>query len=463
MSKLILVVDDEASIRISLKGILEDEGYQVVLAENGADALDMIREEVPDLVLLDIWMPGMDGIQTLDRIRNLFSDLTVIMMSGHGTIETAVKSTRMGAFDFVEKPFSLDKVLITIANALNFKELRKENEILRMAALKEHELVGSSLVVEAVRSQIQRIAPATTPVLIQGEEGVGKELIARAIHHYSGRSDKPFVAINCMAVPEQLLADELFGHERGAYTGANSQKRGKLDLADGGTLFLDEIQELSLKSQNELLRIIADQSFERCGGSRPVRVNIRVVAATSCSLEQLVREGLFREDLYQYLQIVPLELSPLRERREDIPQLVTHFVRQFHRREGWEPKNFDDSALACLQNYDWPGNIRELKNIVERILIMAAGPVVTADDLPELLPGGRCQHASDITGEVSYVDEDKIDSLRSARERFERDYILQSLNKYSWNLDKSAEALHLERSALQRKLVQYGLTPKTER
>ncbi|MDK9719273.1 MAG: sigma-54 dependent transcriptional regulator, partial [Trichlorobacter sp.] len=273
MSKLILVVDDEETIRISLGGILEDEGYQVLNAENGADALDLIREEVPDLVLLDIWMPGMDGIQTLDRIRNLFPDLTVVMMSGHGTIETAVKATRMGAFDFIEKPFSLDKVLITIANALNFKELRKENEALRQSVQKEHEMVGSSAVLEILRGQIQRIAPASTPVLIQGEEGVGKELVARAIHHYSPRRDKPFVSINCMAVPEQLLADELFGHERGAYAGATSQKRGRLDLADGGTLFLDEIQELSLRAQGELLRILTEQSFERCGGSRLVRVD----------------------------------------------------------------------------------------------------------------------------------------------------------------------------------------------
>jgi len=463
MSKLILVVDDEESIRISLAGILEDEGYQVVLAGNGADALDLISEEVPDLVLLDIWMSGMDGIQTLGRIRTLFSDLTVVMMSGHGTIETAVKATRIGAFDFIEKPFSLDKVLITIANALNFKELRKENEALRLSALKEHELVGSSADVEALRNHVQRIAPASTPVLIRGEDGVGKELIARAIHHYSTRRDKPFVSINCMAVPESLLTDELFGHERGAYLGANSQKRGRLDLADGGTLFLDEVQELSLKAQGELLRVIAEQSFERCGGSRPVRVDVRVVVATSRSLEQSVRDGFFREDLYQHLQVVPLELSPLRERREDIPQLVKHFIRQFHRREGWEPKIFDDSALACLQSYDWPGNIRELKNIVERILIMAVGPVITAEDLPELLPGGSCRSAPLDAFESSGSERGGVDSLRDARERFERDFILKSLNHYGWNLDKTAEALQLERTALQRKLLQYELTPEVER
>jgi len=460
MSKLILVVDDEESIRISLCGILEDEGYQVLHAENGADALDLIREEVPDLVLLDIWMPGMDGIQTLDRIRNLFPDLTVVMMSGHGTIETAVKATRMGAFDFIEKPFSLDKVLITIANALNFKELRKENEALRQSVQKEHEMVGSSAALELLRGQVQRIAPASTPVLIHGEEGVGKELVARAIHHYSTRRDKPFVAINCMAVPEQLLADELFGHERGAYLGADSQKRGRLDLADGGTLFLDEIQELSLKAQGELLRILTEQCFERCGGSRPVRIDVRVVAASSRSLFQAVKDGQFREDLFQLLQVVPLTLPPLRERQEDIPLLVKHFVRQFHRREGWEPKTFDDSALACLQTYDWPGNIRELKNIVERILIMAAGPIVTADDLPELMPGGSCRGGAAEPHESIDGEECGVESLRSARERFERDFILQALQQSLWDLDKAAAALEMERTALQRKLLQYGLKPQ---
>jgi two-component system nitrogen regulation response regulator NtrX len=458
---LILVVDDEVSIRISLGGILEDEGYQVVMAENGSDALDMIREEVPDLVLLDIWMPGMDGVQTLERIRNLFPELTVVMMSGHGTIETAVKATRIGAFDFIEKPFSLDKVLITIGNALNFKELRKENEALRQAALKEHEMVGSSAVLESVRSQVQKIAPASTPVLILGEDGVGKELVARAIHNASTRREKPFVSVNCMAVPEQLLADELFGHERGAYAGANSQKRGRLDLADGGTLFLDEVHELSLKSQGELVRVISDQSFERCGGVKPVRIDVRVIAATSHSLAQAVKDGLFRDDLYHCLQVVPLSLAPLRDRCDDIPQLVQHFIQLFHRREGWEPKSFDESAIKCLQHYDWPGNVRELKNIVERILIMAAGPVIYADDLPQLMPGGSCH--GDVLGVVDEFAEVEDSSLRVARERFERDFILQSLEQSSWDIDKAAQLLDMERTVLQRKLVQYGVTPVLER
>ncbi len=458
MSKLILVVDDEESIRISLGGILEDEGYQVLMAENGSDALDIIHEEVPDLVMLDIWMPGMDGIQTLERIRSLYQDLTVIMMSGHGTIETAVKATRTGAFDFIEKPFTLDKVLITIANALNFKELRKENEALRLGSAKEHNLIGSTSVIEALRSQIQRIAAASTPVLIQGEPGVGKELVARVIHHYSTRRNKPFVSVNCMSVPGDLLADELFGHEYDALRGTKAHKRGRLDLADGGTLFLDDIQELSLRSQGEILRIISEQHFERCGGTRPVRVDVRIIASTPGSLEQMVKTCKFREELLLELQVVPVRIPALRERREDIPQLVEHFIRQFHLREGWEPKHFDQSALDCLYSYNWPGNIRELKNIVERILIMAAGPVVTADILPELIPGGCCS-ASAIMESGLESCEEITESLQIARDRFEREFIEQTLKQAGWNINLAAQMLQLERTTLQRKLLQHGLTP----
>lgn len=457
MSKLILVVDDEESIRISLQGILEDEGYQSISAENGTDALDTIHEEVPDLVLLDIWMPGMDGIQTLEKIKSLYPEISVVMMSGHGTIETAVKATRMGAFDFVEKPFSLDKVLITIANALNFKELRKENEALRLSALKEHELVGTSQQMEQIRNQIQRVAPASTPVLIIGEVGVGKELVARALHHYSVRRDKPFVVINGKSIPSKVLADELFGHDRGAYVDADQQKRGRLDLADGGTLFLNEVQELSLESQGELVRLIEEQAFERYGGSKPVRVDVRLITGSSSNLELAVQKGAFREDLYRHLQVVPLYLAPLRERRNDIPLLIRHFVNRFHRREGWIPKSFDDTAIACLKSYDWPGNVRELENIVERILIMAPGPMVTADELPDLIPGGNC-HAAPADGPS---EEHVPVSLHEAREQFERGYILDTMQRSGWNLDNAAEHLQLERGILQRKLVQYGVAPTT--
>lgn len=458
MSKLILLVDDEESIRASLRGILEDEGYQTVEAENGADAIDMIRDQVPDLVLLDIWMPGMDGIQALDRIKTLFPEMTVVMMSGHGTIETAVKATKMGAFDFIEKPFSLDKLLITIGNAINLKELRKENEALRGVVAKDHELIGNSAALEQVRAQLRRIAPASSPVLIQGEQGVGKELTARAIHHFSGRSTKPFVAVNCMAIPEELLNDELLGHEKGAFVGATSQKRGRLDLADGGTLFLDEVQELSLKAQGELVRILKDGSFERSGGVRPVKIDIRIIAATSGDLAQRTLEGLFREDLYQLIQVFSLYLPPLRERRDDIPGLVQHFVHQFHMREGWEPKVFDESAIMCLQTYDWPGNLRELKNIIERILIMAVGPVITPDILPEFLPAVGSTSATMEDGHLPAGKE--VVTLQGARERFEKAYIVDTLDECGWDLEGAATLLGVDRTVLHRKMKQYDITPR---
>ncbi len=457
MSKLILVVDDEEGIRVSLTGILQDEGYQVIMAENGTDAIELIREEVPDLVLLDIWMPGMDGIQTLERIRNMYPEMTVVMMSGHGTIETAVKSTKSGAFDFIEKPFSLDKVLLTVFNAINFKELKKENEALKQATFRDYELIGASACITGIRSQIQRIAPTSTPVLIQGEQGVGKQLLARAIHHFSTRRDKPFVSVNCKAIPERLLIEELFGYERTENSETSRQKRGRLDLVDGGTLFLDDVEELSSQGQAELLRIITEQLFERKGGSRPIRVDVRIIVATSSSLENAVKEEKFHEELYHQLQIVPFYLPPLRERSEDIPQLILHFVNQFHRREGWEPKTFDKSAVNCLKGYDWPGNVRELRNVVERILIMAPGPVVKGDELPELIPG-RCSQSL----EPGANQKPEITPLSVAREQFERKYLLDAMQHYEWNLDETAEMLKIERIVLQRKLIQYGLTPDTK-
>lgn len=452
MSNLILIVDDQEDIRRSLTGILEDEGYQVLTADNGSDAIEMAREEVPDLVLLDIWMPGLDGIQTLERLKNLLPDLTVVMMSGHGTIETAVKATKLGAYDFVEKPFSLDKMLITIANAISFKELRTENEALRLAAHEEHELVGSSPAVEQLRQQVQRVAPAGTPVLVCGEDGVGKELVARSIHHYSPRRNKPFIVVNCSALPGELLEGELFGHEKGVGT---SQRKGKFDLADDGTIFLDEVHELPLKLQGTLLRILREHSFDRPSGSRPVRLNVRVIAATSTSLADLVNCGRFSSDLFQQLNVIPLVVPALRERREDIPHLVRHFVTQFHRHEGWEPRQFDDGAMALLEGYGWPGNARELKNIVERVLIMTTGAVISADDMPLLLDHEVM--ASDMAQMAGRA------SFRGAREQFERQFLQDQLQAHQWDIDATARAVDLERTSLQRKLLQYGLAPSESR
>ena len=387
MSRTILVVDDEKDIRIALSGILEDEGYQVVTAASGIEALDKIREEMPDLVLLDIWMPGMDGLKTLEEVKSLLPHITVIMISGHGTIETAVRATKLGAFDFIEKPLSLDKVLIAVSNALRLKELYTENEELKRVAGNEHELIGSTAVMTALREQILRVAPTNASVLINGANGTGKELVARSIHYYSKRHDKPFVAINCAATPEELIESELFGHEKGAFTGALAQKKGKFDLADGGTFFLDEIGDMSLKTQTKILRILQECCFERVGGTRLVTVDVRIVAATNKDLEEEIRQGRFREDLYYRLNVVPFRVPELRERVDDIPMLVQHVIDLLYRKEGREPKHFVPEALEALKQYHWPGNVRELKNIIERILIMTPGSSVTCDDIPDLQGG----------------------------------------------------------------------------
>lgn len=451
MSELILIVDDQDDIRRSLTGILEDEGYQVLTADNGSNAIELAREEMPDLVLLDIWMPGLDGLQTLERLKALLPDLTVVMMSGHGTIETAVKATKLGAYDFVEKPFSLDKVLITIANALSYRELRRENEALRLSFPQDHELVGSSTAVQQLREQVQRVAPTTTPVLICGEAGVGKEVIARSIHHHSPRSSKPFIVVNCSAIPGELLEGELFGYEKGAGVDAGSQRNGKFDLADSGTIFLDDIHELPHKLQGLLLHILREHQFERPGGNRMVRVSARVIAASSAPLIEFVERGLFNRDLFQLLNVVPLNVPPLRERCDDIQHLVRHFTAQFHRREGGALRQFDEGALALFRGYGWPGNARELKNTVERALIMTNQAVIAAEDIPLLI---NIDEAASGRGGA-----DDSASFRNAREQFERQFLQEQLALHNWDIDATAQAIDLERTQLQRKLLQYGLNP----
>jgi len=453
MSKTILVVDDEKDIRISLTGILEDEGYQVVTAAGGVEALESARQDLPDLVLLDIWMPGMDGLETLEKLKTLFPQVTVIMISGHGTIETAVRSTKLGAFDFIEKPLSLEKVLITVANALRMRELRVENEELKRAVGNEYELIGSSPAMTALREQIMRVAPASASVLVTGENGTGKELVARSIHYYSQRRDKPFVAINCAAIPEELIESELFGHEKGAFTGAVAQKKGKFDLADGGTLFLDEIGDMSLRTQAKVLRILQERCFERVGGTRLVTVDVRVIAATNKELDEEIRQGRFREDLYYRLNVVPFRVPPLRERPDDIPLLVPHFVSQFYRREGREPKMFLPDSLELLRRHDWPGNVRELKNIIERILIMAPGRTIGPADIPDL----RGEQATAVSPLTRADGAPLVGTLREAREDFEREFIIQKLEENDWNISRTAEVIELERSNLHRKIKSYGI------
>lgn len=453
MSKTILVVDDEKDIRISLTGILEDEGYQVVTAASGLEALETARDELPDLVLLDIWMPGMDGLETLEKLKTLFPSITVIMISGHGTIETAVRATKLGAFDFIEKPLSLDKMLISVVNALRMKELSVENDELKRVAGNEHELIGSTAVMAALREQIMRVAPTNASVLVNGANGTGKELVARSIHYYSQRHNKTFVAINCAAIPEELIESELFGHEKGAFTGALTQKKGKFDLADGGTLFLDEIGDMSLKTQAKVLRILQERCFERVGGTRLVTVDVRIIAATNKDLDEEIRQGRFREDLYYRLNVIPFRAPALRDRSDDIPLLVEHFVNLFYRKEGRDPKYFLPETMAVLKQYHWPGNVRELKNIIERILIMTPGRTITCDDIPDLR-GGHYEPESTfptVDGALALA------TLREAREEFEREFIVQKLEENDWNISRTAEIIELERSNLHRKIKTYGI------
>ncbi len=453
MSKTILVVDDEKDIRISLTGILEDEGYQVMTAASGVEALEAVRQDLPDLILLDIWMPGMDGLETLERLKTIFPQLTVIMISGHGTIETAVRTTKLGAFDFIEKPLSLEKILITVANALRLKELSVENEELKRVIGNEFELIGDSQAMGALREQIMLAAPTSASVLVTGENGTGKELVARSIHYYSQRSRKPFIAINCAAIPEELIESELFGHEKGAFTGAISQKKGKFDLADGGTLFLDEIADMSLKTQAKILRILQERCFERVGGTRSVSVDVRIVAATNKELAVEIKLGRFREDLYYRLNVLPFRVPALREHRDDIPLLVTHFVNQFYRREGRTAKVFLPETLELLKQHDWPGNVRELKNIIERILIMTPGRMITPDDIP----GFSVARPAPGPAETRHDSFFSQGTLREARDGFERDFIIQKLEENDWNISRTAEIIELERSNLHRKIKSYGI------
>jgi len=436
-----------------LTGILEDEDYQVVTAASGVEALEKLREELPDLVLLDIWMPGMDGLETLEKIKSLQPQITVIMISGHGTIETAVRATKLGAFDFIEKPLSLDKVLIAVANALRMKDLSTENEELKRVAGNEHELIGTTTLISLLREQIMRVAPTNASVLINGENGTGKELVARSIHYYSQRHKKPFVAINCAAIPEELIESELFGHEKGAFTGALAQKKGKFDLADGGTLFLDEIGDMSPKTQAKVLRILQERCFERVGGTRLVTVDVRIIAATNKALDEEIRFGRFREDLYYRLNVVPFRVPMLRERAEDIPMLVQHFVGQFFRKEGREPKRFVPEAIEILKQYNWPGNVRELKNIIERILIMTSGREITCDDIPDLHGWQSDTQAPTPTLDGALA----LSTLREAREEFEREFLIQKLEENDWNISRTAECIELERSNLHRKIRSYGI------
>lgn len=449
----ILIVDDEANIRKSLADILQDEGFKTVLAENGEKGIEKLRTESIDLVLLDIWMPGLDGIDTLRRIREEFPEQMVIMMSGHGTIETAVKATRLGAFDFIEKPLSLEKVLHCIDQAKKMGQIVNENRALKASISKEHEMIGDSSPISNLKKQIELAAPTSGWVLITGENGTGKELVARSIHCQSLRNSKPFIEVNCAAIPEELIESELFGHEKGAFTGATAQRKGKFDLANDGTLFLDEIGDMSLKTQAKILRILQEKKFERVGGNRTIEVDVRVIAATNKNLETEIKEGNFREDLFYRLNVLPFHVPPLRERVDDIMPLATHFLQYFCLQEGRPGKSFTDNAIKALCSYSWPGNVRELKNITERLVIMTLDSVIKTEHLPQGIATSHAQHpSSPIT--------DYPDSLREARDNFEKEFLTLKLKEQNWNISKTAEKIEIERSNLHRKIKSYGIELK---
>jgi len=456
MNDTILVVDDEPSILSTLSGVLKDAGFSVLVARDGLEALRLLRQDVPRLVLLDIWMPEQDGLETLKKIKELYPQILVVMMSGHGSIETAVKATKLGAYDYIEKPLSLEKVTLVIKHALHEQRLEEENLRLRARISRQQMLVGESLPIKRLQEIIQTAGPTQSRVLISGENGTGKELVAHSIHRHSLRAEEPFVEVNCAAIPETLIESELFGYEKGAFTGAATMKRGCFELAHGGTLFLDEIGDMSLATQAKVLRVLQEQRFQRVGGAKPIEVDVRVIVASNKNLLEEIKKGTFREDLFYRLNVIPIHVPSLRERREDIPLLVQHFISLMVEEQGLKPKQITKEAVELLTQYDWPGNVRELKNMVERLMILAPHPAITPEDL-ELLPESQLPVGPVNASKVS----DRL-SLRQSRAVFEKEFILQRLKENDWNISKTAEDLQIERTHLHRKIKLLGIEIKPE-
>jgi two-component system nitrogen regulation response regulator NtrX len=444
----ILIVDDEAGVRASLGAVLRDEGYTVDTAESGEACLEQVVEQPPDVILLDIWLPGIDGLATLERLRERRTEAAVIMISGHASVEAAVRATKLGAFDFIEKPLSIEKTVLAVRNALRQRRLEVENRQLRARVDRPLVIVGASPVMEHLRAQVAMAAPSNGRVLLTGDNGTGKELVARQIHSLSHRRLGPFVEVNCAAIPEELIESELFGHTRGAFTGAVADRRGKFEIASGGTLFLDEIGDMTLKTQAKVLRALQEQIVEPVGGQQSVRVDVRVIAATNKDLGAEIRSGRFREDLYFRLNVLPISVPLLRDRGDDVVRLAQHFVAEFAREYGRRPKSFAPAAIDVLKAYHWPGNVRELRNTIERVMIMVPGDVIEAPDLSFLEVTGRA---------VVAAPAGPVVPLFEARDAWERSYILSALAANDGNISRTAEVLQLERSNLYKKMRGLGI------
>ena len=440
---VVFIVDDEEGIRESLSGIFEDEGYTVLTAGTAEEAFDILKEQTPDLMFLDVWLPGIDGIQALTKIRERNPELPIVMISGHGNIELAVNATRIGAYDFLEKPLSLERVLLVASRALERRTLELENKALKQDLTEKWRLIGNSPKMKQLSEQIDMAAKSNGRVLILGESGAGKELVAHTLHGSSTRASKPFIEMNCAAIPQELIESELFGHEKGSFTGAFERKKGKFELADEGTLFLDEVGDMSLSTQAKVLRVIETQEFQRVGGSKNIKVDVRIISATNKDLAEEVKKSTFREDLFYRLNVIPIPLPPLRERKEDIPELVDYFLGYFAAEYGQKPKKITPEGLKMLEVYDWPGNIRELRNVIERLVIMIPSNTVTPKNI--------------ILGEAARSDYFTFNTLKEARESFEKDFIIKKLEENNWNISKTAEILDIERSNLHRKIKAYDI------
>jgi two-component system, NtrC family, nitrogen regulation response regulator NtrX len=443
----ILIVDDEQGIRDSLRAVLEDEGFRVVAAASGEECLEIVRAQNISCILLDIWLgDGIDGLETLQKIKEEGTDAAVVMISGHGNIETAVKSTKLGAFDFIEKPLSLDRTMVTVKNAVRQRELEIANTLLQEELAGQYAMVGESVAMRALRKQIAIVAPTEGRVLISGESGTGKELVARAIHSQSKRRNEPFVEINSAAIPEELVESELFGHTKGAFSGATRSKKGKFEIANGATIFLDEIGDMSPRVQAKMLRVLEEQRFEPVGSNTPVNVDVRVISATNKPLDSLIDNGNFRSDLFYRLNVIPFQVPPLRERREDIPLLVAHFNNRFSHEYGKQAKVFTDAAIEAFQSYQWLGNVRELKNIVERVVIMNTQDLIDVAELPAL----------DLSGEPSAVSF-RFPSFKDATDAYQREFIQHKLAQFDGNVARAAEDMGVDRSHLYRRMRSLGI------